>query len=92
LVSAMMMPRSRAQSAPWRYSSSETVRTLPARASPSSPAAALKEMFSSWPCSAFVDGVNTGSGRRSDSSSPVGSRVPCIVPSARYSFQADPVM
>ncbi len=50
-------------------------------------------MFSSCsPISALVDGVNTGSGRRSDSWRPAGISVPCIVPSAWYSFHADPVM
>ena len=43
------------------------------------------------PCSAFVDGVNTGSGSFWDSTSPSGSFIPCIVPLFLYSIQADPV-
>ena len=49
-------------------------------------------MFTSWPSSAFVDGVNTGSERRLASRSPSGIAVPCMVPEVRYSFQAEPVM
>jgi hypothetical protein len=50
-------------------------------------------MFSSWsPTSALVDGVNTGSGSRSDSCNPSGSVAPCMVPVVRYSFHAEPVM
>lgn len=47
-------------------------------------------MFSSWPSSALVEGVNTGSGSLADFASPAGSLVPCIVPVALYSFHADP--
>src|SRR5258706_8234323 len=42
------------------------------------------------PCSAFVDGVNTGSGSFWDSTSPSGIFIPCIVPLFLYSDQADP--
>ena len=38
----------------------------------------------------MVEGVNTGSGSRSLSCSPAGSRVPFIVPAAEYSFHAEP--
>lgn len=48
-------------------------------------------MFSSCaPCSALVDGVNTGSGSFWDSTSPSGIFIPCIVPLFLYSDQADP--
>ena len=39
----------------------------------------------------LVEGVNTGSGSCEASTRPAGSFVPCIVPSALYSFMADPV-
>ena len=65
-------------------------RAAAARSGPTIASAASNVMFSSWPVSAFVDGVNTGSGSGSDSRRPSGSGVPCMVPDARYSFQAEP--
>jgi hypothetical protein len=44
--------------------------------SPTSSAAASKSIASSWPTSAFVDGVKIGVGSRSDSRSPGGSAMP----------------
>ena len=55
-------------------------------------AAAPNETFSSWPSSALVDGVKTGSGSWVDSNIPSGRAAPCIVPDRRYSFHAEPVM
>jgi hypothetical protein len=45
---------------------------------------------SSWPASAFVVGVNIGSGSRSASRNPAGAATPLIVPCSRYSCHAWP--
>ncbi len=48
-------------------------------------------MFSSWPSSALVDGVNIGSSSLSLSWSPAGMAFcPWMVPVVLYSFQAEP--
>mgnify|MGYP007132076430 CR=1 FL=1 len=47
-------------------------------------------MFSSWPVSALVAGLNTGGSSRSLWRRPAGSGSPASVPVAAYSFQAEP--
>ena len=47
-------------------------------------------MFSSWPVSALVAGVKSGSGSRSDSRSPPASGSPAMVPNRWYSAHALP--
>ena len=49
-------------------------------------------MFSSWPTSALVVGVNRGSGNMSPSFMPEGMGFPDTVPSRRYSAHAEPVI
>ena len=58
LVSAMMMPRSSAYSAPNVYSSSAMSRTFSAISRPIRSTVLSNETFSSWsPIAALVDGV-----------------------------------
>jgi hypothetical protein len=47
-------------------------------------------MLMSCPDDALVAGVKIGSGSRSDSRRPAGSRMPHTSPVALYSFQPDP--
>ena len=48
-------------------------------------------MFSSCvPLAAFVEGVNIGRGESFGLLQSLGRRAPCTVPSARYSFHAEP--
>ena len=49
-----------------------------------------KEMFSSCPSSALVDGVKIGSGNSADSVRPAGKGIPHTVWPIRYSFHPDP--
>ena len=49
-------------------------------------------MFSSWPVSALVVGVNSGSGNSWDSCSPAGIGNVPAVPCLLYSDHADPVI
>ena len=50
------------------------------------------EMFSSCsPCSALVDGVNSGWGNLSDSRMPAGRAKPQTVVSFRYALQNEPL-
>src|SRR5262249_29832410 len=67
-VSARMMPLARACSAACLYSAIDTSRTRSVSSrSPTSLTAPSKSIASSWPTSALVDGVNSGSGSWSDS-------------------------
>ena len=90
LVSAMMIPRSAASAAPFSYTAREMSRAALATSTPTMSHASSNPMFSSWPLSALVEGVNTGWGSRVDCSRPLGSGWPCMVPDAWYSFQAEP--
>ena len=77
LVSAMMMPRSRAYSVARAYSCSEASFTLRASSAPISFSTSAMEMFSSCePGAAFVLGVKIGWRSRSASSRPDGSSTP----------------
>jgi len=49
-----------------------------------------KEIFSSWPTSAFVVGVNIGSASLQDSSKPPGSVIPQTLLFFPYSFHPEP--
>ena len=90
-VSAMMTPRPSASRAAAEYAARQSSRARPASSAPTSAAAASKEMFSSWPVAAFVDGVNTGSGKRSRLDEAGGRAVRrASVPALRYSRQAEP--
>ena len=80
-VSASRTPRSAAWPAAKRYSSIDTLRTRSMRSrSPTSSAARSKSIASSWPTSAFVDGVKIGDGSCSDSCRPAGSSMPETLP------------
>jgi len=54
--------------------------------SPTIAEASEKEMFSSWPDSALVEGVKIGWGSFSDSRRPSGRRMPQTLPRRQYSF------
>ena len=78
-------------SAAARYTASDRARACSARTPPSSETTSSNPMFSSWsPVAALVEGVNIGAGRASASRRPAGTRSPCTVPVARYSFHAEP--
>ena len=68
-----------------------TASSFFASSCPTIAASWAREMFSSWPVTAFVAGVKIGSRSCSDSRSPGGIRSPTIVPIFRYSAQADPL-
>ena len=65
-------------------------RSTCAASGPTSCIRSEKVIGSSWPSSAFVVGVNIGSGSCSLSCMPFGSRTPLTVPHCWYSAHADP--
>src|SRR4029077_7833182 len=83
-VSAMMMPRLAASSAPCWYTSRVIRRSSLAVPAPSSATTSSKVTNSSCPDVAFVLGVNTGSGSFEPSASPGGNGTPDTEPDARY--------
>ena len=92
LVSATMMPRSAAISAPRAVDLQGELAAAPRRRSaPSCATTWSKVMNSSWvPSGALVVGVKIGSGSRDPSTSPAGRGTPEIDPSRWYSFSPLP--
>jgi hypothetical protein len=78
-----MTPRDAACSAANEYSAIDRSRSCAMRGgSPTNSAAWSKSIVSSWPTSAFVEGVKIGSGSRSESRWPSGSVIPATAPVA----------
>ena len=92
LVSARMMPRSRAMAAAREYSSRVVARRAAATSAPTMSTTRSKAMFSSWaPTAALAAGVKIGSGSLEASVRPSGSATPHTERLRRYSTRPEPV-